>query len=148
MKTRLVLLLGAVLCLAVPAMRAQDYVPTPVKVSQEKVRLNGKVYLSHAVQERQTLFGIAKAYGVSVDDLYDANPELRENGLKANTTILIPTEGTAPAVAAQQQAEPTFVEHTVMWYEDLDDIATQYGVTPQEIVDANAGSIRPAAMNW
>ena len=137
MKTRLVLLLGAVLCLAVPAMRAQDYVPTPVKVSQEKVRLNGKVYLSHAVQERQTLFGIAKAYGVSVDDLYDANPELRENGLKANTTILIPTEGTAPAVAAQQQAEPTFVEHTVMWYEDLDDIATQYGVTPQEIVDAN-----------
>ena len=137
MKTRLVLLLGAVLCLAAPALRAQDYVPVPVKVSQEKVRLNGKVYLSHAVQERQTLFGIAKAYGVSVDDLYDANPDLWENGLKANTTILIPTEGTAPAVTAQQQAEPTFVEHTVMWYEDLDDIATQYGVTPQEIVDAN-----------
>ena len=136
MKTRLVLLLGAALCFAAPALRAQDYDAVPVKVSQEKVRLNGKIYLSHAVQERQTLFGIAKAYGVSVDDLYEANPNLRENGLKANTTILIPLEGTAPAATAQP-AEPSFIEHTVMWYEDLEDIATLYGVTPQEIIDAN-----------
>ena len=136
MKTRLVLLLGAALCLATPALRAQDFEAAPVKVSQEKVRLNGKVYLSHAVQERQTLFGIAKAYGVSVDDLYDANPGLRDTGLKANTTIFVPLEGTAPATAAQP-AEPQFVEHTVMWYEDLEDIAAQYGVSPQEILDAN-----------
>ena len=136
MKTRLVLLIGAALCLATPALRAQDYVATPVKVSQEKVRLNGKVYLSHAVQERQTLFGIAKAYGVSVEDLYEANPDLRENGLKTNTTILVPLEGTARSTEAQP-AEPAFIEHTVMWYEDLEDIAAQYGVSPQEILDAN-----------
>ena len=138
MKTRLVLLLGAALCLAAPTLRAQEYVATPVKVSEVKVRLNGKVYLSHAVQERQTIFGIAKAYGVTEEDLYEANPDLRENGLKANTTILIPlTDGQPAATPAQQTTEPAYIEHTVMWYEELEDIAAQYGVTPQEIIDAN-----------
>ena len=135
MKTRLVLLLGAALCLAAPALRAQDYVATPVKVSQEKVRLNGKVYLSHAVQERQTLFGIAKAYGVSVDDLYEANPDLTIKGLQKNTTILIPIdsfEPTKPSISST-----AFWEHTVKWYENLSDIASIYGVSEEDIMDAN-----------
>ncbi len=137
MKTRLVLLLGAALFLA-PVLRAQDYVAAPVKVSEVKVRLNGKVYLSHAVQERQTVYGIAKAYGVSEEALYEANPDLRENGLKANTTILIPlTDGQPAAAPVPQSAEPAYIEHTVMWYEELEDIAAQYGVSPQEIIDAN-----------
>ena len=41
---------------------AQDYVATPVTVSSDKVRLSGKVYYSHVVLEKQTLFSIAKAY--------------------------------------------------------------------------------------
>ena len=90
MKNRIIALLWTLAALSAPGLSAQDYVATPVQVSQEKVRLNGKVYLSHAVKERQTLFGIAKAYGVTVDDLYEANPELRENGLKTDTTILVP----------------------------------------------------------
>ena len=82
MKTRILPLVGAlILILAVPGLSAQDYVGTPVKVSQEKVLLSGKVYLSHAVLERQTLYGIAKAYGVTVEDLYEANPTLRDTGL-------------------------------------------------------------------
>ena len=144
MKNRIIALLWTLAALSAPGLSAQDYVATPVQVSQEKVRLNGKVYLSHAVKERQTLFGIAKAYGVTVDDLYEANPELRENGLKTDTTILVPlAAGTSPVVETQEPVkvqeaqESRFIEHTVMWYEDLDDIAAEYGVTPQEIIDAN-----------
>ena len=86
-----ILTLLAILCLAFsPGASAQDYVPTPVTVSKEKVKLGGKVYLSHVVLERQTLFGIAKAYHVGVDDLYEANPSLRETGLQKNAIILIP----------------------------------------------------------
>ena len=48
---------------------AQTYVQTPVTVSKEKVRGgDGKLYWSHVVMEKQTLFSIAKAYGVTVDD--------------------------------------------------------------------------------
>ena len=131
---------------------AQDnsggYVPTPVTVSQEKVKLNGKIYLSHVVLERQTLFGIAKAYGVSVEEIYEANPSLRETGLQKNAIILIPfKEGAAAAAAAASstaQAGPqesgsraAFIEHTVRWYEDLDDIARKYGVSAKDIMEAN-----------
>ena len=142
MKTRIIAILWTLTALAAPAVSAQDYVATPVQVSQEKVKLNGKVYLSHAVKERQTVFGIAKAYGVTEEDLYAANPDLRENGLRANSTILIPFTGEVQPVAGTQTPAadpqaPTFVEHTVMWYEDLDDIAAQYGVTVQEIMTAN-----------
>ena len=141
MKNRAIALAGLLLCLVLsPALSAQEYVATPVKVSTEKVRLNGKVYLSHPVQERQTLFGIAKAYGVTVEDLYKANEGLEEKGLQTGTTLLVPiVEGAAqPARAeAAPQAAPqgqSFVEHTVMWYED---IAAEYGVTPEAIMQAN-----------
>ena len=61
-----------------------EYVATPVTVSNEKVRGDdGQLYYSHIVLEKQTLFSIAKAYEVAVDDIYDANPGLKEEGLKA-----------------------------------------------------------------
>ena len=144
MKNRAIALAGLLLCLVLsPALSAQEYVATPVKVSTEKVRLNGKVYLSHPVQERQTLFGIAKAYGVTVEDLYKANEGLEEKGLQTGTTLLVPiVEGAASAARTETapQATPqeqSFVEHTVMWYEDIEDIASLYGVTPEDIMQAN-----------
>ena len=150
MKNRAIALAGLLLCLVLsPALSAQEYVATPVKVSTEKVRLNGKVYLSHPVQERQTLFGIAKAYGVTVEDLYKANEGLEEKGLQTGTTLLVPiVEGASQAQAVPDRAEarPTaqaapqgqsFIEHTVMWYEDIEDIASLYGVTPEDIMQAN-----------
>mgnify|MGYP002622446296 CR=1 FL=1 len=129
---------------------AQDnnggYVPTPVTVSQEKVKLNGKIYLSHVVLERQTLFGIAKAYGVSVEEIYEANPSLRETGLQKNAIILVPYKEGAAAQASASSAEANpqepagavnYIEHTVRWYEDLDDIAAKYGVGAKEIMEFN-----------
>ncbi len=150
MKNRAIALAGLLFCLALsPVLSAQEYVATPVKVSTERVRLNGKIYLSHPVLERQTLFGIAKAYGVTVEDLYAANAGLEEKGLQTGTTLLIPIVEGAQQAQAQAQAEParqasqtapqgqSFIEHTVMWYEDLEDIAVQYGVTPEAIMQAN-----------
>ena len=142
MKTRILVLIGAALLAAAPVLTAQDYVATPVQVSSEKVRLNGKIYLSHPVLERQTLYGIAKAYGVSVDDLYEANPDLREKGLQKDSILLIPTEtgqkeGTSPAASSMSSSTGGFWEHTVKWYEGLSDIAAIYGVSEEEIMKAN-----------
>ena len=134
MKRLVRILLTAVLVLSGTAAAAQEYVATPVTVSKEKVKLNGKVYLSHVVLERQTLFGISQAYGVSVDDIYEANPSLRETGLQKNAIILIPLkeEASVPAVT-----EMAYTEHTVKWYEDIDDIARRYNVTVKEIMEVN-----------
>lgn len=88
---KLVLCIFLLSAAAVSAV-AQDYVATPVTVSKEKVKLDGKLYYTHVVLERQTLFGISKAYEVSIDEILDANEAigLRENGLKKNSIILIP----------------------------------------------------------
>ena len=64
------------------SVTAQEYISTPVTISKEKVRVNGKVCYSHVVREKQTLYSIAKAYEVSVDDIYSLNPTLKEKSLK------------------------------------------------------------------
>lgn len=68
----------------------QDYVAPPVSISKEKIKKDGKTYLSHVVMEKQTLYSISKAYGVGVDEIYQANPNLKDTGLKKNAIILIP----------------------------------------------------------
>lgn len=122
---------------------AQTYVPTPVTVSKEKVKLGGKVYLSHVVLERQTLFSLARAYGVGIEEIYAANPGLRETGLQKNAIVLIPYKGSVqePATVVQQSAQESgsssFIEHTVRWYEDLDDISRHYNIQVRDIMEAN-----------
>ena len=160
---------------AAPAVFAQDYQPVPVTISRSQVNLNGKLYYAHIVLERQTIFGITKAYDVTEEDLYAANPMLAQDGLKAGTVIYIPVEKGKPTVqekpvvkeekkpvvkeekpvvkkedkpakekpaAVETKSAPVvnkdgFIEHTVKWFEDIYDVASAYGVTAQEIMDAN-----------
>ena len=135
MRRIVTILLAALFCSTV---LAQEYVPTPVTVSKEKVKLNGKVYLSHVVLERQTLYGISKAYGVTEEDLYEANPSLRETGLQKNAILLVPYRE-APAVQVQEvpQEEKNYTEHIVKWYEDIEDIARKYNISVKQLMDYN-----------
>ena len=99
-------ILSVIAILAFPVvMTAQNYVPTEVAVSKEKVKMDGKIYYSHIVLEKQTLFSIAKAYGVTVQDIYDANANLKANGLKKNAIILIPAESAYRQDIAHQAEE-------------------------------------------
>ena len=137
-------------------VRAQDteYKATPVTISRDKVRNNGKLYYSHVVLEKQTLFSIAKAYGVSIQDIYDSNPTLKleTEGLKTYQILLIPVvdnlpetvadSGTTPAAADKTSVAPTaqpdsYVVHTVKWFEDLGSIAKKYNVSKEAIMRAN-----------
>lgn len=137
---RLLTLIAAVAVLGCAQAMAQEYVPTPVSVSKEKVKLNGKVYLSHVVLEKQTLYSIGKAYGVSEEEIYEANPSLRETGLQKNAILLIPYKEIAEPVAAEDgtgAAAKNYIEHTVRWYEDLEDIAHRYDVSVKDIMELN-----------
>jgi cell wall-associated NlpC family hydrolase len=46
----------------------------------------------HEVQPKETLFGIAKQYEISLDELNNANPELAQSNLKVGQKINIPTK--------------------------------------------------------
>ena len=153
----------ASLCLAATlgsGAAAQDYVTPQVVVSNDKVRSNGKIYYSHVVQERQTLYSICKAYNVTLQEIYDANPtlNLETEGLKKDQILLIPIkEGTVRNVVkdsseeqpqASEQAtvspdvddKPTdkdYFIHRVRWFEDLGSISRKYGVSKAAIMGIN-----------
>lgn len=139
---------------SVPSAFAQDnYVATPVSVSKEKVKVNGRLCYSHVVLERQTLFSISKAYGVSIEDIYKYNPDVKANGLKKNSIIVIPMpeEQEKPSKAGkkgntatatkdegqepEKKAEPKI--HIVKWYETIETIAAKYDVEVSDIMKAN-----------
>lgn len=155
------LLSGAILICSSIAVSAQEYVTTPVTISKEKVRSGGKVYYSHVVQEKQTLYSISKAYGVTVEEIYEANTSLNleTEGLKANQIIRIPISDQAgkhqeepdqadvvvssespAAEAVQPTAEPQpedYIIHTVKWFEDLKSISAKYGIPTETIMAYN-----------
>ena len=158
MMKRVLTSLLTVLLLAGPVTTvwAQDYVPTPVTISKDKVKFKGKTYYSHVVLERQTLYSIAKAYGVTVQEIYDANPGLTV--LKKNDIILIPDTSAKgyekPAEAEpetvtppepetvvdtpqEQQPEEGYIEYIVKWNDTLYSIAEKFGVSVESIQQAN-----------
>ena len=132
------------------AIYAQEYQSTPVTISGEKVKINGQICYSHIVLEKQTLYSISKAYGVSVEDIYRYNPAVKEKGLQKNSILIIPL--VEPAVEDNPAEQPVAEQkndenensdsvpqriHTVKWFEDLDIIARKYGVSVDAIMKAN-----------
>ena len=151
-----VLIAISLICSASTYVFSQEYIPTPVTISTEKIKVDGKVCYSHVVLERQTEYSICKAYGVTQEDLYKYNPGLKENGLKKNSIIIIPSqEVVAEKVEKAEKVERTekvektekatkpekstqkLRKHVVKWYETLEDIAQKYGVTVEAIIELN-----------
>lgn len=142
------------IAICIPSLlNAQEYENTLVEVSKEKVRIDGQVCYSHIVLERQTLYSISKAYGVSIEDIYKYNPIVKQNGLKKNSIIVIPAveevmkkedaadaeqaTGVRKEQMAQKEAKTRQKTHIVKWFEDLEGIAAKYGVTAEAIMKAN-----------
>ena len=65
----------------------------------------------HKVKKKETIFGIARQYGLSIQELVDANPEMNQPGfeLKKDSYIVIPY----PKGEGAQDAKPLPVEQPV-----------------------------------
>ena len=61
---------------------------------------------THEVQPKETLFGIAKQYEISLEEINVANPELAETGLKAGQKIKIPTKDNQKNIAVIKKEIP------------------------------------------
>lgn len=94
MKRIAAIIAGILLLSAIIPSYAQTYEAPTIVRTKDKVRVAGKVYWSHVVTEKQTLWSISKAYEVSVDDIYEANPTLNlpTEGLKTGQILMIPVQ--------------------------------------------------------
>lgn len=118
---------------------------------------------THEVQPKETLFGIAKQYEISLEELNAANPELVETGLKAGQKIKIPskvitkivTENKKETAKLEPIKEVVLIEkkeksvtlphtkqtestiHQVVASETKFGIAKQYGISVNDLDKAN-----------
>ena len=112
----------------------------------------------HVVEQGETLYGLAKRYGLTVDALIAANPG-SSDGIKIGQKLNIPsaTPTATSSVNASQQVHDAFsqsanqvsvpqgsapVIHTLRDGESIYSIAKQYNATIEGIITANPG-LRP-----
>lgn len=103
---------------------------------------SGKAVL-HVVGEKETLFGIAKKYNISVSDLETWNKATLQNGLKKGQEIFVskPSAADLKSVSTTVVAKPKVVSnattHLVEAKETKYGIATKYGLTVTELEQLN-----------
>lgn len=106
---------------------------------------------THKVEQGETLYGLAKRYGLTVEELISANPG-SDKGIKVGQVLKIPQKATSTAItntqmadafsgstqiAAPQGSDPTF--HTLQAGEDIYSIAKQYNSSIEGIITSNPG---------
>ncbi|MCH8318097.1 MAG: LysM peptidoglycan-binding domain-containing protein [Bacteroidetes bacterium] len=114
------------------------------------VKKNGKVYILHKVEPKETFYGLSKRYGVSVEEIKQANPEV-EQGLKIAQVIRIPliknTESINKITTVSTKGKKI---HIVAQSQTLFSISKMYGIT---VDDLKNGMICPvmtlrSASHW
>lgn len=99
----------------------------PGKKAEEHVAVTAPTELTHTVEPGETLFGIARAYGLTIDEVLRLNPQVKEGSLKAGAILRLsqPGEGTI------------FV--TVPKGSTLFSTAKRYNTTVEQIMTLNPG---------
>ena len=116
---------------------AQGTQTVAIKVSNQTQRLNNKEYYIHIVEQGQTLFSIARAYGLKY---YDAVIKSDIHLMKVGDTVWLPkNEYSVAAVSANADAVVANRVHYVKVEagQTLYGLSREYGVSVEQIVDAN-----------
>lgn len=103
-------------------------------------------YYVHKVNRKETLYSISKQYQISIEDIYEANPEVKEKGLKSGMELKIPEKkknsvqtltvnDSVPKIKKDNQ--PSYSVHNVEKGETLYSISRMYGISVDEIIRLN-----------
>jgi len=87
-------------------------------------------FVTHVVAPQETLYGISNRYKISVDELVNINPELK-NGLKSGQVIYVPDRKTNGASGSET------IKHVVKRKETLYSISKLYKIDISDILRAN-----------
>lgn len=93
-------------------------------------------FIHHIVKKGETPYGISKRYGVSIEEIYKANPEV-ESVLILNQVLLIPKEKIGLKDQKANKDSLSFIYHNVKPKEGLYSISKYYNISIQEIENYN-----------
>lgn len=92
--------------------------------------------VKHTVQKGETLYGISRQYGITVDRLIELNPSARD-GVKQGQTLIVAAPDAKPRQATS--LPPKSTRHTIAQGETLYRIAAQNSITVEQLLKANPG---------
>ncbi len=95
-----------------------------------KETINGKIYVLHRVELKETLYGISKRYGTTVDAILQQNPTA-DGGLEVGQIIKV------PYVSSPKKVTNASGKHIVTEKETLYSIARLYGISVDELRQLN-----------
>ncbi|WP_181566766.1 LysM peptidoglycan-binding domain-containing protein [Aequorivita sp. CIP111184] len=100
---------------------------------------NNNNFREHKVKKKETLYGIAQLYNVSVEDIKKLNKELYSRGLKKGERLLIPaaSQVTENGSSGPGKILPGTQKHTVKPKETKFGIARKFGISIAELEDLN-----------
>lgn len=97
----------------------------------------------HTVVEGESIYVIAKKYGVSESDIYELNPKTKGALLQLKTVLIIPNKSKKTSISDEKKkktvsknSEPTAI-HTAVPGESLYVIAKKYGISLEKIKELN-----------
>ena len=91
----------------------------------------------HVVKEGDTFWRLSQAYGVSVQNLVDANPGINADNLQIGSTLCIPANSSSPA--SPHTCPSRAFSYTIRAGDTFWKLSQAYGVNLQDILDANPG---------
>lgn len=107
-----------------------------VKKSKKTEYVEGKKYYLHTVEKGQTLYAIAKAYDLTVNDILVENPDAL-NGIKPGQVLRIPAEKKVGTTPVPVDTGKKFIVHKVCAGETIYGLAKKYGVSENDIYNNN-----------
>lgn len=119
---------------------AQEASEVQVTRSDSMVRIDGEKFLVHKVKPRQTLFSVAKAYGMTLSRLVFSNPGVLE-GIQPGQLLHIPMQY-LDEIAKDRPKEPVKTDGGFIVYEvpaktTLYSIAKEHNTTVSALMEVN-----------
>ena len=95
----------------------------------------------HVIHSGDTLFALARHYGVSMDQILTANPGIQERYLRIGSRLIIPAQKETPPLERPLQNHSFEGTHLVRRGETLWSLALTYGVDIEDLAYANEMSL-------
>lgn len=100
--------------------------------------INGKKYYIHRVKKGQSLYGIAKIYGLDLNVMIMENPEAID-GIKTGQDLKVPVEKPKPSNSPPTTDDASYITHQVKKGETLYSISKEFQIKETALLNLNPG---------
>jgi len=109
-------------------LKEAQIVKIPVRIDAIKILEKEKATQPYLVKSKETKFGIARKYGISIAYLEALNPKIKEKGLQNNDVILVPSKVVN---------KPKVDLYKIKKSETLYGLSNKFGVSQEELIAKN-----------